>query len=120
MKTHHSAPSPLSLTRCLSLLVSAATLVLLVVSAATASAAATLTIKAAGYEYYCIGKCNTTASVPTSGGYFLQGGGLDVDQGFEWMISKAVGGDFLVLRASGTDAYNPWVRGHDACVCAPL
>lgn len=37
------------------------------------------------------------------------GGSTDVDAGFEWMIEKSGGGDFLVIRASGTDAYNPWI-----------
>ncbi|CAF0941633.1 unnamed protein product [Rotaria sordida] len=48
---------------------------------------------------------NTT----TVGGTVLVGGGEDVDQAFQWMIQKAGGGDFVVLRASGTDAYNSYI-----------
>ncbi|MBM3760728.1 MAG: cyanophycinase [Acidobacteria bacterium] len=43
-------------------------------------------------------------------GYLLMGGGKDVEKAFEWLIAKSNGGDFLVLRASGTPAYNPFVQ----------
>lgn len=44
----------------------------------------------------------------------LMGGGYDVGEAFRWMIKRAGvnptdGGDFLVIRASGTDAYNPYI-----------
>jgi cyanophycinase len=45
----------------------------------------------------------------TVGGTVLVGGGLDVDEAFRWMINKAGGGDFVVIRASGTDAYNSYI-----------
>ncbi|MGH9487859.1 MAG: cyanophycinase [Terriglobales bacterium] len=38
------------------------------------------------------------------------GGGTDLDAAFQWMCRRAGGGDFLVLRASGTAAYNPYIR----------
>ncbi|HND47175.1 MAG TPA: cyanophycinase, partial [Anaerolineales bacterium] len=37
--------------------------------------------------------------------------GTDVDAAFQWMINKSGGGDFVVIRASGTDAYNPYIYG---------
>jgi cyanophycinase len=37
------------------------------------------------------------------------GGSTDVDAGFQWMIEKSGGGDFVVIRATGTDAYDPWI-----------
>ncbi len=46
----------------------------------------------------------------TQPGYLLMGGGKDVEEGFRWLIDRAGGGDFLVLRASGTPAYNPFVE----------
>jgi cyanophycinase len=63
------------------------------------------------YEYYCIGNCNATWHTPvnTSAGYFVQGGGSDLDAGFVWMIERATHGNFLVMRASGSDAYNQWI-----------
>jgi cyanophycinase len=39
------------------------------------------------------------------------GGGSDLDEAFRWMCQKANGGDFLVLRATGDDAYNPYIAG---------
>ncbi|WP_231590625.1 cyanophycinase [Hymenobacter terrenus] len=47
----------------------------------------------------------------TAGGTVLMGGSTDVDAAFQWMITKAGGGDFLILRATGTDAYNAYVYG---------
>jgi cyanophycinase len=46
----------------------------------------------------------------TSPGFVLMGGGTDVDEAFQWMCDLAGGGDFLVIRATGTDAYNPYVQ----------
>lgn len=45
----------------------------------------------------------------TRAGYALLGGGGDVEEAFRWMIERSGGGDFLVLRATGTGAYNPYV-----------
>jgi cyanophycinase len=39
------------------------------------------------------------------------GGGTDLDEAFRWMCGHAGGGDFLILRSHGTDAYNAYVRG---------
>lgn len=47
----------------------------------------------------------------TSAGTVLMGGGADVDEAMEWMINKSGGGDFVVLRASGTDGYNSYIYG---------
>ncbi len=38
------------------------------------------------------------------------GGGSDLDEAFRWLCQKAVGGDFLILRATGDDSYNPYVK----------
>jgi cyanophycinase-like exopeptidase len=38
------------------------------------------------------------------------GGGTDVDAAFQWMCQRSGGGDFLVIRATGTDAYNPYIQ----------
>lgn len=48
---------------------------------------------------------------PVNGGMVLMGGGLDVDAAFKWMIERSGGGDVVILRASGTDAYNPYING---------
>lgn len=44
-----------------------------------------------------------------SGGYILAGGGTDQPDAFKWMIERAGGGDIVIIRASGGDAYNPWI-----------
>jgi cyanophycinase len=43
-------------------------------------------------------------------GYALIGGGKDLDQAFVWLCQHSGGGDFLIIRASGTDAYNPYIQ----------
>jgi len=42
-------------------------------------------------------------------GTVLMGGGTDVNGAFKWMITKSGGGDFVVIRASGTNAYNSYI-----------
>jgi len=68
-----------------------------------------------GWDYIRLGSPRNV-STPTQGGILFAGGGADVDDAFRWMCAKANGGDFLVLRASGTDAYNSYIRG----VCPAL
>lgn len=65
-----------------------------------------------GYEYYVVGNPgDVTLPMPKTPSLLLMGGGPDVDEAFQWMIKKAGGGDFVVIRASGTDAYNPYIWG---------
>ncbi|HEY8054450.1 MAG TPA: cyanophycinase [Terriglobales bacterium] len=60
------------------------------------------------YTYQRSGPAQDRAGAPRAG-FLLMGGGTDVDEGFQWMCRRAGGGDFLVLRASGTDAYDPYI-----------
>jgi len=58
--------------------------------------------------------CVGTACSPS---VVLMGGGYDVGEAFRWMIAqagitRATGGRFVVIRATGTDAYNPYVYSH--------
>jgi cyanophycinase len=64
----------------------------------------------ASYEYYVVGR-DVDVTPSTTAGQLLMGGGTDVDAAFQWMINKAGGGDFVVIRATGTDAYNPYIYG---------
>lgn len=50
-------------------------------------------------------------STSTSAGTVLMGGGPDIDEAIQWMINKSGGGDFVVLRATGSDAYNDYIYG---------
>lgn len=61
------------------------------------------------YQYFRLG-AKTDIHVHPRAGYALMGGGTDLDEAFRWLCNHADGGDFLVLRASGTDAYNPYIQ----------
>lgn len=62
------------------------------------------------YQYWRVGNPKDVHT-KTTGGFALIGGGKDLDSAFQWLCARSGGGDFLVLRASGTDAYNPYVQG---------
>ncbi|MGA8110822.1 MAG: cyanophycinase [Acidobacteriaceae bacterium] len=61
------------------------------------------------YQYFRVGS-KTDVHFHPRAGYALMGGGADLDEAFFWLCGHADGGDFLVLRASGTDAYNPYIQ----------
>ncbi len=65
------------------------------------------------YSYYVAGNAADieVELLPASSGLALVGGGTDVDEVFKWMGAKANGGDFLVIRATGTNAYNRYIDG---------
>ncbi len=64
-----------------------------------------------------LGRIGSTTDVSrsTTGGTLLMGGGTDVDAAMRWMITKAGGGDIVVLRATGTDGYNSYIFGLQTC-----
>lgn len=61
-------------------------------------------------EFYRVGQ-STDVQVHPRAGYALMGGGTDLYEAFRWLCARADGGDFVVLRASGTDAYDPYING---------
>ncbi len=61
------------------------------------------------YSYFRAGNPNDISETTTPG-TVLMGGGTDVDAAFQWMCQRSGGGDFLVIRATGTDAYNPYIQ----------
>jgi cyanophycinase len=63
---------------------------------------------APGYDYYLTGNPSDATPTPQPG-LVLMGGGTDVNDAFRWMIQRANGGDFVVLRVSGSDGYNPYI-----------
>lgn len=81
-------------------------LLLLCIAGAQAQAATKLP-----YTYVRVGNASDATAVGLQGGTVLMGGSTDVDAAFQWMCNRSQGGDFLVIRATGTDAYNPYVRG---------
>jgi cyanophycinase len=60
------------------------------------------------YQYLRVGN-EADVVRTTRPGLVLEGGGTDIDESFRWMIGRSGGGDFLVLRTSGTDAYNDYI-----------
>ncbi len=45
----------------------------------------------------------------TEFGIVLAGGGKDQDAAMKWMIDRAGGGDFIIIRASGSTGYNDYL-----------
>ena len=54
------------------------------------------------YSYFRVGNANDVTTTST-GGTVLMGGGTDVDAAFQWMCGRSGNGDFLVIRATGSD-----------------
>src|SRR5436309_15330847 len=61
------------------------------------------------YSYFRVGNPNDVTT-STTAGTVLMGGGTDVDAAFQWMCQRSGNGDFLVIRATGTNAYNPYIQ----------
>lgn len=61
------------------------------------------------YSYFRVGN-PSDVTTPTTPGTVLMGGGTDVDAAFPWMCDRSGNGDFLVIRATGTDAYDPYIQ----------
>jgi hypothetical protein len=59
--------------------------------------------------YFRVGNASDAVTT-TRPGTVLMGGSTDVDAAFAWLCERGGQGDFLVVRASGTDAYNPYVQ----------
>lgn len=73
-----------------------------------------LVYAAPGYQHFVVGNPADVVTTTTPL-LVLQGGGTDVDENFVRMGAAAGGGDFVVIRASGTDAYNPYILGLCGC-----
>ena len=84
--------------------------VTLLITLATAHAAP-------AYKYLRTGAQQDRITQPEAG-YALMGGGQDLDEAFRFLCTRAHGGDFLILRATGKDDYNPYVAGlQDGKLC---
>ena len=92
----------------LSLRVSRAVVVALFVVSITSSLTAA---PKTGFQAFIVGNPADAPPASTlSPGLVLMGGGTDVDAAFQWMCERAGGGDFVVIRTTGTDAYNPYIQ----------
>ena len=63
---------------------------------------------APGYTHALVGN-PADATAKGTGGYVLAGGGTDQPDAFKWMLNRSGGGDIVIIRASGADAYNKWI-----------
>lgn len=53
----------------------------------------------------------TDVTTNHNAGIVLAGGATDNDAAMSWLLTKAAGGDVVVLRASGSDGYNAYLYG---------
>lgn len=53
---------------------------------------------------------STDVKTETEFGVVLMGGSTDVDEALQWMIRKSGGGDFVIIRASGSTGYNDYIK----------
>ena len=65
---------------------------------------------AVSLKHYRLGN-KTDVSATSRSGFALMGGGDDLDEAFRWLCTRSGGGDFLVLRATGDDEYNSYIKG---------
>ena len=84
-------------------------LLLIVVFSIVASPLIPAAAQSTSFQYFRLGNKDDAQTRP-SGGTAMMGGGTDLDEAFRWLCEKGRGGDFLVLRASGDDAYNDYVN----------
>lgn len=88
---------------------------------------APLTTATAGgkpYKYFFVGNPDRVPVISptdraTTPSYVVMGGGPDVDVAFQWLIQRAgikpgTGGRLVIIRATGTEAYNPYIYYSDA------
>ena len=87
-----------------------------------ASVFGTATAGGKPYSYHITGNVPPTKlATPAAPSIVLMGGGPDVDEAFRWMITRAgikpsTGGRFVVIRATGTEAYDPYIYYSDAAL----
>jgi cyanophycinase len=63
----------------------------------------------AGLTWWSVGApADFVPAMPAVGGAILMGGGADVDEAYRWAAQR-VGGDVVVLRASGADGYQDYL-----------
>jgi cyanophycinase len=82
--------------------------VLIAILFATVTAATSA--QSPAFRYFRVGSATNVSPVSPRAGFALMGGGDDLDEAFRWLCDRADGGDFLVLRATGDNEYNPYLR----------
>jgi cyanophycinase len=92
------------------------TVLLIFLASCFSSSAISQEPKPAGtkFQYFRVGSGEDKTTRPRFG-IAMMGGGSDLDAAFLWLCQRANGGDLLVLRATGTDAYNPYIKDLKGC-----
>ncbi|HEY4741611.1 MAG TPA: cyanophycinase [Candidatus Acidoferrales bacterium] len=62
------------------------------------------------YQYFRVANPSVPHPAHVRAGFALMGGGKDLDDAFAWLCDGSGGGEFLILRATGDDAYNPYMN----------
>jgi cyanophycinase len=78
------------------------------IPALTAPPAHATEIKGDGYISWLVGN-PSNAHVTTTSGFMLEGGAEDLDAAWAWFLGRAGYGDIVVICATCTDEYNPYV-----------
>jgi cyanophycinase len=73
-------------------------------------AAAAHVAHGADFKYIRAGNPDDAPAARTRPGFALMGGGDDLNEAFQFLCDRAGGGDFLILRATGDDEYNPYLQ----------
>jgi cyanophycinase len=84
----------------------------LLASVTLSSALADTFLNGNGWQYWCYGPgCTISAdsNIVPQQGFQLEGGGTDIEEAFTWTTDLAQGGNWLCIRAYGSDAYNDWI-----------
>ena len=64
----------------------------------------------ADYQHFLVGQAeDVSRPKPAQPAMVLMGGGRSVPDAFRWMIGKSGGGNFVVIRAAGSDVYNDYL-----------
>ena len=64
------------------------------------------------YQHSLVGDpADVRSARPALASLVLMGGGRSVPDAFRWMIARSGGGNFVVIRAAGTDVYNDYLYG---------
>lgn len=66
--------------------------------------------RASDFTYIRAGNSADAPMAQSRAGFALMGGGDDLDEAFRFLCDRAGGGDFLILRATGDDEYNPYLQ----------
>lgn len=72
------------------------------------------------FDMWCLGRCSSDIFTISQPGVVMMGGGIYTDEAFEWQITNANGGDFVVLVIQGYNDYNDYLYNLSLAIGRPL